>query len=64
MQTPFQQFVRLLRYAAPYRTRIILAVACLFLIAILNAISIGSLQPIFDGLFGGGVGAGQTISLP
>jgi subfamily B ATP-binding cassette protein MsbA len=63
MQTPLQQFVRLLRYARPYRTRIYLAVVCLFLIAILNAISIGSLQPIFDGLFGG-VTAGQTISLP
>ncbi|MGH7411195.1 MAG: ABC transporter ATP-binding protein [Candidatus Methylomirabilis sp.] len=63
MQTPLQQFVRLLRYATPYRARIILAVACLFLIAILNAVSIGSLQPIFDGLFGG-VSADQTISLP
>ncbi len=63
MQTPLQQFVRLLRYAAPYRTRIILAIACLFLVAILNAISIGSLQPVFDGLFGG-VTADQTISLP
>ncbi|MGH7412460.1 MAG: ABC transporter ATP-binding protein [Candidatus Methylomirabilis sp.] len=63
MQTPSQQFVRLLRYAAPYRARVILAVACLFLIALLNAISIGSLQPIFDGLFGA-ASADQTISLP
>lgn len=63
MQTPFQQFVRLLRYATPYRARIILAITCLFLIAILNAVSIGSLQPIFDGLFGG-ASADQAISLP
>jgi subfamily B ATP-binding cassette protein MsbA len=63
MQTPFQQFVRLLRYAAPYRTRIIIAIACLFLIAFLNAVSIGSLQPIFDGLFAP-EGGGSGISLP
>ncbi len=63
MQTSLQQFIRLLRYAAPYRARVILAISCLFLIAFLNAVSIGSLQPIFDGLFapeGGGTG----ISLP
>jgi len=63
MQTPVQQFARLLRYAGPYRARIALAVVCLFLIAVLNAISIGSLQPIFDGLFGG-MSADQGISLP
>ncbi len=63
METPSQQFVRLLRYATPYRARIILAIACLFLIAVLNAVSIGSLQPIFDGLFGG-PSAEPTISLP
>ncbi|MBI4381007.1 MAG: ABC transporter ATP-binding protein [candidate division NC10 bacterium] len=63
MQTPFQQFVRLLGYAAPYRARIILAISCLFLIAILNAVSIGSLQPIFDGLFAS-EGSGSGISLP
>ncbi len=63
MQAPLQQFARFLRYAAPYRARIVLAIGCLFLIAILNAVSIGSLQPVFDGLFipeGGGYG----ISLP
>jgi subfamily B ATP-binding cassette protein MsbA len=63
MQTPLQQFPRFLRYAAPYRGRIILAIAFLFLIALLNAVSIGSLQPVFDGLFipqGGSSG----ISLP
>jgi subfamily B ATP-binding cassette protein MsbA len=63
MQTPLQQFLRLLGYAAPYRARIILAVSCLFLIAILNAISIGSLQPIFDGVFST-EGSGSGISLP
>src|SRR5574337_1849263 len=63
MQTPLRQFFRLLRYAAPYRARIILAVVSLILIAILNAVSIGSLQPIFDGLFAA-EGAGSGISLP
>jgi len=63
MQTPLQQFARFLRYAIPYRGRIILSIACLFLISLLNAISIGALQPVFDGLFipdGGTAG----ISLP
>ncbi len=62
-QTSLQQFVRFLRYARPYRGRIIVAIASLFLIALLNAISIGALQPVFDGLFipdGGAAG----ISLP
>lgn len=63
MQTPLQQFRRLLSYAVPYRVRIILAIACLFLIALLNAVSIGSLQPIFDGLFAQEGGA-SGISLP
>ncbi len=62
-QTPRQQFVRFLRYARPYRGRIVIAIVSLFLIALLNAISIGALQPVFDGLFipdGGTIG----ISLP
>src|ERR1700675_736824 len=63
MQTSFQQFIRLLRYAAPYRASVILAVGCLFLIALLNAVSIGSLQPIFDGVFAT-EGSGSGISLP
>ncbi len=63
MQTPLQKFLRMLRYAAPYRARITLAIACLFLIALLNAVSIGSLQPIFDGLFTQ-EGGGSGISLP
>ncbi|HLC21875.1 MAG TPA: ABC transporter ATP-binding protein [Candidatus Methylomirabilis sp.] len=41
----------------------IIAIACLFLIALLNAVSIGSLQPIFDGLFAP-EGGGSGISLP
>ncbi len=63
MQTPWQLFLRVLRYATPYRARIILAVVSLILIAILNAVSIGSLQPIFDGLFAA-EGGGAGISLP
>ncbi|MBI3781377.1 MAG: ABC transporter ATP-binding protein [candidate division NC10 bacterium] len=63
MHTSFQQFIRLLRYAAPYRASVILAVGCLFLIALLNAVSIGSLQPIFDGVFNT-EGGGSGISLP
>ncbi len=63
MHTSFQQFIRLLRYAAPYRASVILAVGCLFLIALLNAVSIGSLQPIFDGVFAT-EGSGSGISLP
>jgi subfamily B ATP-binding cassette protein MsbA len=61
--TALHQFVRFLRYARPYRGRIVLAIASLFLISLLNAISIGALQPVFDGLFipdGGTAG----ISLP
>ncbi len=63
MQTPLQQFLRVLRCAAPYRARVILAVVSLILIAVLNAVSIGSLQPIFDGLFAA-EGVGSGISLP
>src|SRR5574337_773830 len=63
MQTSLQQFLRVLRCAAPYRPRIILGVVSLILIAVLNAVSIGSLQPIFDGLFAA-EGAGSGISLP
>jgi len=63
MHTPLQQFLRFLRYTAPYRARIVFAITCLFLSALLNAVSIGALQPVFDGLFvpdGGATG----ISLP
>ena len=60
---PLQQFARFLRYAVPYRARIALSIACLFLIALLNAVSVGSLQPVFDGLFAS-EGGGSGISLP
>jgi ATP-binding cassette, subfamily B, bacterial MsbA len=63
MQTPWQQFRRFLRYAVPYRARIAFAIACLLVIALLNAISVGSLQPIFDALFAS-EGAGLGISVP
>ncbi len=54
------QYLRLLRYAWPYRWRIALALLCAVLSSLLNAISVGSLQPVFDGLFGHGTG----LSLP
>ena len=63
MQTPWQQFRRFLRYAIPYRARIAFAIVCLLVIALLNAISVGSLQPVFDALFAS-EGAGLGISVP
>jgi ATP-binding cassette, subfamily B, bacterial MsbA len=63
MDTPWQQFRRFLRYAVPYRARIGFSIVCLFLIAILNAISVGALQPVFDTLFGSEA-TGTGISLP
>lgn len=63
MQTPWQEFRRFLRYAIPYRARIVFAIACLLVIALLNAISVGSLQPVFDALFAS-EGAGVGISVP
>ena len=63
MQTPWQQFRRFLRYAIPYQARIAFAIACLLVIALLNAISVGSLQPVFDALFAS-EGAGLGISVP
>ncbi len=63
MQTPWQQFRRFLRYAVPYRARITFAIACLLAIALLNAVSVGSLQPVFDALFAS-EGAGLGISVP
>lgn len=53
-------YVRLLRRAWPHRWRIILALVCAVLASVLNAVSVGSLQPVFDGLFGYGMG----LSLP
>jgi subfamily B ATP-binding cassette protein MsbA len=63
MQTPWQQFRRFLRYAVPYQGRIVFAIICLLLIALLNAISVGSLQPVFDALFSSDA-ASYGISLP
>ncbi len=57
-----RQYVRLLRYAFPYRFRIAVSVSCLVLASLLNALSVASLQPVFDGLFSG---KGQRmLSLP
>ena len=58
-----KQYLRLMRYALPYCARIIASVACLFVASLLNAVSIASLQPAFDGLFGGGTKR-QMLSLP
>jgi subfamily B ATP-binding cassette protein MsbA len=57
------QYLRLLRYAIPYRARIAISVGCLLLASLLNAVSVASLQPAFDGLFGG-EGNRQMLSLP
>jgi subfamily B ATP-binding cassette protein MsbA len=57
------QYLRLLRYANPYRARIAISVGCLLLASLLNAVSVASLQPAFDGLFGG-EGNRQMLSLP
>jgi subfamily B ATP-binding cassette protein MsbA len=57
------QYLRLLRYAIPYRARIAISVGCLLLASLLNAVSVASLQPVFDGLFGS-EGNRQMLSLP
>jgi subfamily B ATP-binding cassette protein MsbA len=57
------QYLRLLRYALPYRGRIAASIGCLFIASLLNALSVASLQPAFDGLLGGG-GKRQLLSLP
>jgi ATP-binding cassette, subfamily B, bacterial MsbA len=57
------EYIRLLRYSNPYRLRIAISVACLFVASLLNAVSVASLQPAFDGLFGGGQRR-QVLSLP
>ncbi|MFA5028094.1 MAG: ABC transporter ATP-binding protein, partial [Candidatus Methylomirabilota bacterium] len=54
-------YLRLVRRAYPHRWRILQSLACMMLVSVLNAVSIGSLQPVFDGLFGGAKGG---ISLP
>ncbi len=57
------QYLRLLRYSKPYGGRIALSIACLFVSSLLNAVSIASLQPAFDGLFGGAARR-EALSLP
>src|SRR5574337_407701 len=57
------RYLRLLRYSSPYRLQIAVSIACLFVASLLNAVSVASLQPAFDGLFGGGQGR-QMLSLP
>ncbi len=57
------QYLRLLRYSRPYRGRIAISIGCLLIVSLLNAVSIASLQPVFDGLFGGEANR-QFLSLP
>ena len=57
------QYLRLLKYALPYRGRIAISIVCLLIASLLNAGSVASLQPVFDGLFGG-EGSRQLLSLP
>jgi subfamily B ATP-binding cassette protein MsbA len=56
-------YLRLLRYAWPYRGRIATSIGCLLVVSLLNAVSVASLQPAFDGLFGG-EGSRHLLSLP
>jgi ATP-binding cassette, subfamily B, bacterial MsbA len=53
-------YLRLVRRAWPYRGRVALSFSCMLLVSGLNAVSIASLQPVFDVLFG----QGGTVSLP
>ena len=53
-------YLRLIKRALPHRWRVVLALVCAVLASALNAVSVGSLQPVFDGLFGYGMG----LSLP
>ncbi len=57
------QYLRLLQYALPYRGRIAISIGCLLIASLLNAVSVASLQPAFDGLFGGEANR-QLLSLP
>jgi subfamily B ATP-binding cassette protein MsbA len=52
-----------MRYVLPYRGRVAASVGCLFISSILNAVSVASLQPAFDGMFGGG-DKRQMLSIP
>ena len=57
------RYLRLLRYAAPYRGRIATSIGCLLVVSLLDAVTVASLQPVFDGLFGGEANR-QMLSLP
>jgi subfamily B ATP-binding cassette protein MsbA len=57
------KYLRLIRYAKPYRARIAASIGCLIISSLLNAISVASLQPAFDALAGGS-GNRQVLSLP
>ncbi len=45
------QYLRLIRRAWPYRWRILISLLCMAVASVLNAVSVASLQPVFDGLF-------------
>jgi ATP-binding cassette, subfamily B, bacterial MsbA len=53
-------YLRLIRRAWPHRWRVGVSLVCAVIVSFLNAVSVASLQPVFDGLFGQGAG----ISLP
>ncbi len=53
-------YLQLLKRAWTYRWRIVLALACMLIASSLNALSVASLQAIFDRLFGGT----KMLSLP
>ncbi len=53
-------YLRLVKRAWPHRWRVLVALVCAVLASALNAVSVASLQPVFDGLFGHGIG----LSLP
>ncbi len=57
------RYLRLLRYASPYRGRIVTSIGCLLVVSLLDAVTVASLQPVFDGLFGGEANR-QMLSLP
>jgi subfamily B ATP-binding cassette protein MsbA len=52
-----------MRYVVPYRGRIAVSVGCLLIASLLNAVSVASLQPAFDGLLGS-EGNRQMLSVP
>jgi subfamily B ATP-binding cassette protein MsbA len=53
-------YFRLLKRAWPHRWRMLLSFICVVVVSVLNAVSVASIQPVFDSLFGHGTG----VSLP